>query len=328
MGEVLLDALLDSLKILPFLFLVYVLIEILESKTSAKLKTSRALRGGFAPLIGAGIGLVPQCGFSVMATNLFAKGFLSVGTLLAVYISTSDEAIPILIANPDSWSKLWPLLLAKFAAALAVGYGAYLIFGRRKTGKETATDGEIVRNASAREEEKPSELPEDDIGCCHHHIEPSHNFWQNYVLPSFRAFPENICFYFDNKHPFRHAFIFYRRAVAAQRACRNGLFSAFHRRTRRTHPQLRKQRGVDRAVHYRRVDLRQRVCRAVGKCRHCSDGTFQAKQKFKAKSAYRRKSVCPFDGFGIGHRPDFSFVSLKYSEAKQRGFSRAALFCI
>lgn len=185
MGEVLLDALLDSLKILPFLFLVYVLIEILESKTSAKLKTSRALRGGFAPLIGAGIGLVPQCGFSVMATNLFAKGFLSVGTLLAVYISTSDEAIPILIANPDSWSKLWPLLLTKFAAALAVGYGAYLIFGRRKTGKETATDGEIVRNASAREEEKPSELPEDDIGCCHHHIEPSHNFWQNYVLHPF-----------------------------------------------------------------------------------------------------------------------------------------------
>lgn len=115
----------------------------------------------------------------------FAKGFLSVGTLLAVYISTSDEAIPILIANPDSWSKLWPLLLAKFAAALAVGYGAYLIFGRRKTGKETATDGEIVRNASAREEEKPSELPKDDIGCCHHHIEPSHNFWQNYVLHPF-----------------------------------------------------------------------------------------------------------------------------------------------
>ena len=53
MGEVLLDALLDSLKILPFLFLVYVLIEILETKTSAKLKSGRALRGGFAPLLGA-----------------------------------------------------------------------------------------------------------------------------------------------------------------------------------------------------------------------------------------------------------------------------------
>ena len=111
MGEVLLDALLDSLKILPFLFLVYVLIEILETKTSAKLKSGRALRGGFAPLLGAGIGLVPQCGFSVMATNLFAKGYLSVGTLLAVYISTSDEAIPILLANPAGWSKLWPLTI-------------------------------------------------------------------------------------------------------------------------------------------------------------------------------------------------------------------------
>ena len=150
MGEVLLDALLDSLKILPFLFLVYVLIEILETKTSAKLKSGRALRGGFAPLLGAGIGLVPQCGFSVMATNLFAKGYLSVGTLLAVYISTSDEAIPILLANPAGWSKLWPLLLAKFAAAVAVGYGAYLVCGGKKTLEETAAIALPYRTEAVR----------------------------------------------------------------------------------------------------------------------------------------------------------------------------------
>ena len=138
MGEVLLDALLDSLKILPFLFLVYVLIEILETKTSAKLKSGRALRGGFAPLLGAGIGLVPQCGFSVMATNLFAKGYLSVGTLLAVYISTSDEAIPILLAD-------------------------------------ASLDKKDIDDEQAEKES-------DDIGCCHHHIEKRHNFWQNYVF--------------------------------------------------------------------------------------------------------------------------------------------------
>lgn len=181
MGEVLLDALLDSLKILPFLFLVYVLIEILETKTSAKLKSGRALRGGFAPLLGAGIGLVPQCGFSVMATNLFAKGYLSVGTLLAVYISTSDEAIPILLANPAGWSKLWPLLLAKFAAAVAVGYGAYLVCGGKKTLEETATIADASLDKKDIDDEQ-AEKESDDIGCCHHHIEKRHNFWQNYVF--------------------------------------------------------------------------------------------------------------------------------------------------
>ena len=167
MGEVLLDALLDSLKILPFLFLVYVLIEILETKTSAKLKSGRALRGGFAPLLGAGIGLVPQCGFSVMATNLFAKGYLSVGTLLAVYISTSDEAIPILLAN--------------FAAAVAVGYGAYLVCGGKKTLEETATIADASEDKKDIDDEQ-AEKESDDIGCCHHHIEKRHNFWQNYVF--------------------------------------------------------------------------------------------------------------------------------------------------
>ena len=72
MGEVLLDALLDSLKIFPFLFLLYVLIEFLEHRTSVS-RNKNLLRGGLAPLLGAAVGMIPQCGFSVMAAKLYDK---------------------------------------------------------------------------------------------------------------------------------------------------------------------------------------------------------------------------------------------------------------
>lgn len=121
MGEVLLDALIDSLKLLPFLVGVYVLIEILEQKTSSKLSSS-LLKGKLSPIIGSAVGIVPQCGFSVVATKLYTSGAIAMGTLLSVYISTSDEAIAVLISDYSSWSKLLPLICIKFVFAIAVGY--------------------------------------------------------------------------------------------------------------------------------------------------------------------------------------------------------------
>ena len=97
MTEVIIDSLIDSAKVLPFLFVVYVLIEVIEKKLMFASKAKRLLRGKYAPLIGVGMGLIPQCGFSVMATNLYLSKNITVGTLLAVFIATSDEAIPILI---------------------------------------------------------------------------------------------------------------------------------------------------------------------------------------------------------------------------------------
>ncbi|MEG1609370.1 MAG: putative manganese transporter, partial [Clostridia bacterium] len=109
MKDVLLDALIDSLKILPFLIVVYILIDILESRNT--FKKNSLLQSNLAPLFGAGVGLIPQCGFSVMATNLYANRNISLGTLVAVYIATSDEAIPILLSNYDKINLLAPLLL-------------------------------------------------------------------------------------------------------------------------------------------------------------------------------------------------------------------------
>ncbi|MEG2158686.1 MAG: putative manganese transporter, partial [Clostridia bacterium] len=132
MWDVLLDALLDSVKILPFLLVIYILIEFLETETASMVKARKLLCGKGAPIVGAGIGIVPQCGFSVVATNLYNKGYIALGTLFAVYISTSDEAIPIMLSQPDSFDKLWKLLLVKFIFAIIVGYVINLVTRNRR----------------------------------------------------------------------------------------------------------------------------------------------------------------------------------------------------
>lgn len=123
MGEVLLDALIDSLKIFPFLFLLYVIIEFLEHRTSVT-HNKNLLRGGLAPLLGAAFGVIPQCGFSVMAAKLYDKKLIRTGTLLAVFLATSDEALIILLSDGSKAFSVMPLIAVKFAVAVAVGYAA------------------------------------------------------------------------------------------------------------------------------------------------------------------------------------------------------------
>lgn len=126
--DFILDALLDSLKILPFLLICYVLIEVVEFFTAKKIEHSRLLSGKWSTLFASSFGLIPQCGFSVVATDLFASKKIKIGTLIAVYIATSDEAVPILLTNPDKISSLLPLLLIKFCLAVIFGYLIDLIF--------------------------------------------------------------------------------------------------------------------------------------------------------------------------------------------------------
>lgn len=119
--DVILDAFLDTLKVFPFLFLIYVLIELLEHRTSFT-QNQKLLQGKLAPLIGSATGVVPQCGFSVMAAKLYDEGFIRTGTLLAVFISTSDEALVILLSEMSEAKVIMPLILIKLVAAAAVGY--------------------------------------------------------------------------------------------------------------------------------------------------------------------------------------------------------------
>lgn len=114
-------ALTDSLQMLPFLFLAYLLIEYLEQRSSKKIQGLLGSFGRFGPLGGALLGCIPQCGFSAAAANLYGNRLITMGTLIAVFVSTSDEALPMLLSSPDSLGTVGLLLLCKVVIAFAAG---------------------------------------------------------------------------------------------------------------------------------------------------------------------------------------------------------------
>ena len=130
MTEVLLDSFWDTLKALPILFIVYAVFELLEQVMPDKLKFAAARMGALGPLIGAALGLIPQCGVSAAAASLYASGFISPGTLIAVFLATSDEAVPIMLAGAVSVDLLY-LLAAKFLFGVLFGYLTDLLLARR-----------------------------------------------------------------------------------------------------------------------------------------------------------------------------------------------------
>lgn len=131
MWDVVLDALIDTLKILPILLIVNFFIEYFEIKASNKIYNSKFLNGKLSPLFASGVGLIPQCGFSVVASNLYATKKIAMGTLLAVFLTTSDEAIPIMLGGgAKSAFMLLPLLGGKLVLAIIVGYLVNLISGQ------------------------------------------------------------------------------------------------------------------------------------------------------------------------------------------------------
>ena len=134
--EVILDALFDTLKLFPFLLLLYILIELMEHNTRVG-KPLKALSGRAAPLVGAATGLVPMCGFSVMAAKLYEHRHVTLGALLAVFISTSDEAFIVLLLSNMGWAdkgiSIAALAGIKLVLGIAVGYLADLFCSRKKT---------------------------------------------------------------------------------------------------------------------------------------------------------------------------------------------------
>ncbi len=133
-GHNLLHALEHTWPLMPFLFIIYALMELLESK--ADLQKVTRLGGKLGPMVGAATGLVPQCGFSVMAAKLFERKYVTVGTLLAIFMTTSDEAFIIMISSGTGAVWLLPLLLSKIVIGVCVGYavdGVLRLFGRKQT---------------------------------------------------------------------------------------------------------------------------------------------------------------------------------------------------
>ena len=119
--EVLLHGVTDTLKLVPFLFLTYLLMEFIEHKASDKASGFMRRAGKLGPVIGGALGAVPQCGFSAAAANLYTGRVITLGTVIAVFLSTSDEMVPILIAGSFPPVQILLILLYKVACGILVG---------------------------------------------------------------------------------------------------------------------------------------------------------------------------------------------------------------
>ena len=122
MFDVIKDALLDSIKLLPFLFVVYTIMEYIEHKTNKKTEKIIKNSGRFGPIIGSILGAFPQCGFSVMASNLFFTGIISMGTLIAIFLSTSDEMLPVMLSNGIAIERVIKIVLLKVLIGMLFGF--------------------------------------------------------------------------------------------------------------------------------------------------------------------------------------------------------------
>ncbi len=134
--EHIIHSLIDTARLLPFLFLVYLLVEYFEHKNNGLLQGLFAKSKGAGPLLGALLGTIPQCGFSVVAAALFARRAISLGTLVAIFIATSDEAIPLMLAHPDKIADLGLVIFAKFLVAVISGFLIDLVWKEKVELKE------------------------------------------------------------------------------------------------------------------------------------------------------------------------------------------------
>ncbi|MDE7348084.1 MAG: arsenic efflux protein, partial [Clostridia bacterium] len=190
MWDVLLDAFLDTIKLSWILLVFYILIELVEQKIAVKMNSK--LKSNYAVAVGAGFGIVPQCGFSVLAADLYSRRQITIGALLAVFIATSDEALPILFSHINEqgvWLKLLALILSKFVLALVVGYAIDLTYRAAKKKQTQIKTQDIVEEHAhedhdhnqedehghdhSHEDTHEDEDEEVDIhkGCCGHHID-------------------------------------------------------------------------------------------------------------------------------------------------------------
>ena len=122
--EIILHAVKDTLPLLPWILLFYIVIQLLESRID--LNKANNLNGKLGPLVGAATGLVPQCGFSVMAAKLFERKYITLGTLFAIFFATSDEAFIIMLSSGEGAVWVLPMLASKMLIGIAVGYAVDL----------------------------------------------------------------------------------------------------------------------------------------------------------------------------------------------------------
>lgn len=165
------DAFIDSVHILPFLFLVFVFIELFEYFYADKI--NRFMKGSqkTGPLIGSIAAIIPQCGFSIIASTLYTRKLITRGTIVAIYLATSDEALPVLLSNPDKIYLVLPVIGIKLIVAIIAGYMIDFIF-----------KSDINKNSNEPQTE--------DEGCCKHDIITTNktNLWLHPLMHTINVF--------------------------------------------------------------------------------------------------------------------------------------------
>jgi hypothetical protein len=164
--EFLVEAFVDTLKLLPLLVIIYFLVSFLEYRYGNRMGSLLANFGILNPIIGALFGSIPQCGFSVAASALYVKRLISVGTLLAVFISTSDEAVPVLLSMPHKANMVVSLIVIKIVIAIVAGIGidlAFRLLPPQKSPHLADTISSIDSQTAGHS------------GCCAHHPEDKHS---------------------------------------------------------------------------------------------------------------------------------------------------------
>ncbi len=144
MIDMILDTVIDAIKLLPFLFITYLIMEYIEHKTGEKTKNIIKKSGKFGPFFGSILGIFPQCGFSAAGANLYGGKVITLGTLVAIFLSTSDEMIPVLISEAAPISLMLQIIAIKLAIGILAGFGIDLIGNliKRKQ-KEEVVEEEI-----------------------------------------------------------------------------------------------------------------------------------------------------------------------------------------
>jgi len=167
MREIIITALTETLWMFPLLFAIYVIIEFIELKYGNDINNRIGKTVYSGPFLGSFFGSLPQCGFSVLSSALYSKRLITVGTLLAVYLSTSDEAIPVILAQPDKIPILIPILITKVAIAIVAGYS--IDISRKvlnKPGKKIISGGDIRSDDIRICADHGCSI--DEKGCCGH----------------------------------------------------------------------------------------------------------------------------------------------------------------
>jgi hypothetical protein len=161
--DVIADSVLDTLELVPFLFVTYLAMEALEHSTEGAVQGIVARAGHAGPVVGGLLGAIPQCGFSAMAATLFSGGVVTVGTLVAVILSTSDEMVPVFLAHQEPVGHLLSIMLLKVVVGIIVGLllDAVLHAVRHVgTPKPHITTSASARTATARtRRERGTRLP-------------------------------------------------------------------------------------------------------------------------------------------------------------------------